>query len=137
VRSTHKDQSGEKRRKFPDESVWSSLNILYSTMGIQDKTNATSLLVNFVKAHDSDWIASFRKEPVWVQFRLLSIAKSVGGSEIVRELMWLSENSIDDQIKTLASSVLDEIIKVEPVTKQREVKSEVQSPAASRGSLSR
>ena len=149
VRAKGKTQSGEKRQKFPDESVWASLNILYSTMGIQDKTNATSLLVNFVKAHDSEWIASFRKEPVWVQFRLLSIAKSVGGSEVVRELMWLSENSLDDQIKTLATSALDDIIKVEPANRQGEANqqgaahsgagrtSELQSPAASSGSLSR
>jgi hypothetical protein len=148
VRAKDKNRSGEKRQKFPDESVWASLNILYATMGIQDKTNATSLLVNFVKAHDSAWISSFRKEPVWVQFRLLSIAKSVGGSEVVRELMWLSENSIDDQIKILATSTLDEIIKVDPAKPQSEAqsseaqrndaqKTEVQRPAAARGALSR
>lgn len=124
-----KKKLAEKERRFPDDGVWASLNILYATMGIQDKTNATSLLVNLIKAHDADWIASFRREPVWVQFRLLSIARLVGGAEIVRELMWLSENALDDQIKILAASTLDEIIKMEPVRRQSEVHAPAMPPS--------
>jgi hypothetical protein len=60
----------------------------------------------------SAWIASFRKESVWVQSRLFPLMTLVGGPEVVRELMWLADNHADLRIRGLAERSLDEILKI-------------------------
>ena len=101
-------------KKKPGPEVWARLNLLYATMGRIDKTTSTQLFKDMIRKHDSDWIMSFRKEPVWVQFRLLPLAAGAGGPEIVRELLWLSENALDEQVRLLASSSLDGILSSGP-----------------------
>lgn len=98
------------RDQSPQPDDWSVMNVLYATMVQQNRTMVGQLLTNLIRKNDRLWIESLRREPVWVQYRLLSLAQEAGGAEVVRELMWITESHADEQMRLLASSMLDAVL---------------------------
>lgn len=98
------------RDQSPQPEDWSVMNVLYATMVQQDRTMVSQLLTDLIRKNDRLWIESLRREPVWVQYRLLNLAREAGGAEVVRELMWISEAHADEQMRLLAASALDAVL---------------------------
>lgn len=63
-----------------------------------------------VRRNAVDWVSVFRRESAWTQFQLMELMGRVGGAEMVRELMWLSQNHMDTRMKIRASQALDEAL---------------------------
>jgi hypothetical protein len=98
------------RGQSPSLDDWSVMNILYATMVQQDRTMVSQLLTSLIRSNDRQWIESLRREPVWVQYRLLNLARDAGGAEVVRELMWITEAHADEHMRLLAASSLDALV---------------------------
>ena len=91
------------------KSNFSDLNIIYAAANQSYREiflNQMSAVASISPAH---WIASFRTEPVWVQFRLLPIMKKIKGGFIKRELIWLSQHHQNPKIRSVAATLLEEV----------------------------
>jgi hypothetical protein len=108
------DRNAQKGIAAPSAETWSHLNVLYSLMGPPDRVSAGSLLTKLIKSHEASWIGSIRREPNWVQYRLINLMKGVSGPEVVKELMWLSENHSDLQIRAKAATAFNDVLTIVP-----------------------
>lgn len=100
---------GEKDRKIEDAD-FANANVLLGSATTSYKDLFFTSFANTIKKSERQWLASFRLEPPWIQTRLVPIMESLGGPEMVRELMWLSTYHADLRIRTLAGSALDNIL---------------------------
>ncbi|MEY4064081.1 MAG: hypothetical protein RIR26_289 [Pseudomonadota bacterium] len=91
---------------------FSALNMHFVAVNAGARRLFRDSYVPLVRRQTADWLSTFRTERVWTQFQLLDLMGEVGGSEMVRELLWLSQNHTDAIVKNLASRVLDETLKV-------------------------
>jgi hypothetical protein len=94
------------------EDEFAALNMHFVAVNAGARRLFLESYAPLVRNQTSQWLASFRAEKVWTQFQLLDLMGEVGGSEMVRELLWLSQNHADAIVKNRASRVLDETLKV-------------------------
>lgn len=87
----------------------SELNAIFAGSTQSYRQVFLSPLRNVLSRQSVDWIASFRKEPVWSQVRLFPLMSSLGGPEVARELMWLSTQHKDFRVRAMANKALDDL----------------------------
>lgn len=92
------------------EQAISNLEALYAGTAPGYREVFLKPLKAVLASNSSAFIKAFRSEPVDAQFRLFPLLKEVGGSEVVRELMWLSQHHSDVRMRAMASRTLDEIV---------------------------
>jgi hypothetical protein len=90
-----------------DEFV--ALNAHYATLRPGVRRIFKGPIAQLVKKSPAVWVRSFRIERSWTQFQLLELMQETGGAEVVRELIWLSENHIDQRMKSRAQSVFNAV----------------------------
>lgn len=95
-----------------DEGEFAALNMHFVAVNAGARRLFLESYAPLVRNQTNQWLSSFRAEKVWTQFQLLDLMGKVGGSEMVRELLWLSQNHADAIVKNRASRVLDETLKV-------------------------
>lgn len=102
-----KDIQSSKRKL--DASEFADLNAIFAGSTASFRQVFLVPLKDVLSKQSSDWIASFRKEPVWSQIRLFPLMNAIGGPEVARELMWLSSNHNDFRVRALADKSLDDL----------------------------
>lgn len=98
--------------RAPALDEFSALNIHYASANAGSRQLFRESFTALVKKNSSTWITSFRSERAWTQFQMIDVMAQVGGSEMVKELLWLSQNHIDPRMKSRASQALDEALKL-------------------------
>lgn len=88
----------------------SDLNVVFAGTNPTYRQIFVHSFAAIVQSHIGAWIPAFRKEPVWVQFRLFPLMANLRGPEVVRELMWLSSHHADSRVRSLAGRTLDEVV---------------------------
>lgn len=99
----------ETKTKLGSEQL-SDLNVIFAAASTSDRKTFSLLLTQALGTDVSLWLTSFRKEPVQLQARLFPLFEDLGGAEIVRELMWLSQNHADLRMRGLANRSLDRVL---------------------------
>ena len=94
----------------PTNDDFASTNALFAGSNASYRQIFEEPLKKIIVRHTQAWIASFRSEATWVQFRLFPLMAAVGGPEMVRELMWLSSHHSDSRVRMLASRTLDDAV---------------------------
>ncbi len=85
------------------------LNIIYAASNQSYREIFVEDMASALKKSDVNWLASFREEPTWVQFRLFPVMGKVGGGLVKRELIWLSKYHESFQVRSVAQSTLEKI----------------------------
>lgn len=98
------------RKTLLNEEQFGHLNIIYAATTPAYRITFSDQIAKIVSINTKTWISSFKKESMWVEFRLFPIMEKVGSYEIRKELEILS-NSPDqnDLIKNLAKSTLEKL----------------------------
>ncbi len=95
----------------PLESDFMALNSVFIMADPGYREIFLPLYGKALKSHSAQWLASFRKEPVQRQFRLFPIFESVGGPEVVGELMRISREDANENVRAMAERSLNRILK--------------------------
>ncbi|NBO38036.1 hypothetical protein EBU99_05585 [bacterium] len=98
-------------RTKPSAEEFFALNIHFAAANAGARQIFQESYVELLRANAVAWMTTFRSENAWTQFQLIDLMGRVGGSEMVKELLWLSQNHMDTRIKSRASQVLDETLK--------------------------
>jgi hypothetical protein len=88
---------------------FTSLNAHYASLRPGVRKLFKDSFAKLVQKSPAAWVQAFRTERSWTQFQLLELMEVAGGAEIVRELLWLSENHIDKRMKLRAQSALNHL----------------------------
>ncbi|MEN9530134.1 MAG: hypothetical protein RI932_2007 [Pseudomonadota bacterium] len=91
---------------------FAALNIHYVAGNAGSKRLFADNYAALLNKRAAQWIPVFREERPWTQFQMIELMGRVGGSEMVRELLWLSQNHTDPRMKSRASQALDTALKV-------------------------
>jgi hypothetical protein len=91
---------------------FAALNIHYAAGNPGSRRLFVGNYVSVLKKHAPLWIPVFREERPWTQFQMVDLMGQVGGSEMIRELLWLSQNHADARMKSRASQALDAALKL-------------------------
>lgn len=95
-----------------DADEISALNAIFVNLNAGARNLYADAYIPVLRRNAVSWVAAFRSESAWTQFQLLELMGRTGGAEMVRELMWLSQNHTDSRMKSRASQVLDESLKM-------------------------
>jgi hypothetical protein len=98
-------------KRPPGAEELNALNAIYVNLNSGARGLYSKEYVSILRKNSVAWVNAFRVESAWVQFQLLELMGRTGGAEVVRELMWLSQNHQDPRIKSRASQALDEAVK--------------------------
>ena len=99
-------------QRVPSASEFAAINIHYAAADAASRRLFRDNFGAILRKNSVSWVNSFRDERAWTQFQMIDLMASVGGSEMVRELMWLSQNHMDERMKSRASLALDEALKI-------------------------
>jgi hypothetical protein len=88
---------------------FAALNVHYASLKPGVRRIYKDAFAKLVKKSPATWVQAFRRERSWTQFQLFELMEATGGAEIVRELLWLSENHIDNRMKLRAQSALNQL----------------------------
>lgn len=99
----------KKSKRKLSQAELSHLNAIYAGADASYRQIFSAPMKDLAKSQTSEWIAAFRTEQVWAQVRLFPLMTEVGGPEVMRELMWLSQNHKDVRVKSLANRAIDEL----------------------------
>ncbi len=102
--------SFDNKQERPSDADLADLNVIFAGTPAGHREVFLPLYRKALRAGISDWIVSFRKENVSVQARLFPIFEAIGGPEVVRELMWLTQNHSDQRIRSIADRTLDKVL---------------------------
>lgn len=97
--------------RTPSAEEFLTLNVLYASTQPGSRRLIRDSFSVLLKKNVLDWIKAFRVESAWTQFQIMELMGLVGGSEMVKELLWISQNHIDPRMKSRASQALDEALK--------------------------
>lgn len=100
-----------KQGSIVSESDFRNVNMLYASTNGASRDAYNASLVGLMRKHDSVWLPTVRNEPHWAQLRLLPLMVKVGGPEVMRELMWMSDASQDNRVRALANRSIDDLVK--------------------------
>lgn len=95
------------RREKLSKKEFSDLNIIFALANGSYREIFLNQLQTLVKLNPQQWVASFRSEQVWVQFRLFPVLKQSNEGAIKRELIWLAQYHQDGRLRLLAQEALD------------------------------
>ncbi|NBW81084.1 hypothetical protein EBR21_04950, partial [bacterium] len=95
----------------PGSEELNALNAIYVNLNSGARRLYSKEYISILRKNSVAWVNAFRIESAWVQFQLLELMGRTGGAEMVRELMWLSQNHQDPRVKSRASQALDEAVK--------------------------
>ena len=98
-------------KRSPGAEELNALNAIFVNLNSGARGLYAKEYVSILRRNPVVWVNAFRTESAWVQFQLLELMGRTGGAEMVRELMWLSQNHIDPRIKSRASQALDDAVK--------------------------
>jgi len=95
-------------QRKPTREELSALNALFVNFSAGARSLYSDSFIRLLRKNAVAWMAEFRTESAWTQFQLMELMGKTGGAEMVRELMWLSQNHNDMRMKSRAAQVLDE-----------------------------
>lgn len=95
----------------PTTDELAALNVIFVNLNAGARELYARSFVPVLRRNAVVWMQVFRTESAWTQFQLLDLMGRVGGAEMVRELMWISQNHADVRMKSRASQALDDAIK--------------------------
>ncbi len=98
------------RKKVLTQTEILSINALFAGTSANDRQLLLEPIARIFRRQESDIIVAFRQESVWAAFKLLPLLGKLGGPEMARELMWLSQNHKDVRMRSVASRTLDEMV---------------------------
>lgn len=96
--------------RAPSVNEFAAINIHYAAADAASRRLFHDNFVAILRKNSVSWVNSFRDERAWTQFQMIELMASIGGSEMVRELLWLSQNHIDERMKSRASQALDDAL---------------------------
>jgi hypothetical protein len=85
---------------------WAAVHIMLVSLRPVDRPAVAEQIAVLITKNDAAWVESFRREPTWVQYRLLPLLRTAQGPECARELMWMVEHHQDPDIRAAAARVL-------------------------------
>ncbi|MBM3382941.1 MAG: hypothetical protein FJY29_10930 [Betaproteobacteria bacterium] len=91
---------------------FAALNIHYAAGNAGSRRLFGENYIVLLKRNAAQWIPVFREERPWTQFQMIDLMGRVGGSEMIRELLWISQNHADTRMKSRASQALDAALKM-------------------------
>ncbi|KAB8031932.1 hypothetical protein [Fluviispira multicolorata] len=98
-----------KRKNKLNEDELANLNIIYAASTPSYKEIFGDEIAKIAKNNIGAWIRSFRKEPVWAQFRLFQLMEKIGGGDIKREIIWISNYHESIKMRAIAVGTLDKL----------------------------
>jgi len=98
-------------QRTPSVTEFAAINIHYAAADASSRRLFHDDFASILRKNSVSWVNSFRDERAWTQFQMIELMASIGGSEMVRELLWLSQNHMDERMKSRASQALDEALK--------------------------
>ena len=99
-------------QREPSASEFAAINIHYAAADAASRRLFRENFASILRKNSVSWVNSFRDERAWTQFQMIDLMASIGGSEMVRELLWLSQNHMDERMKSRASQALDDALKI-------------------------
>lgn len=92
----------------PSKDELSALNVIFINFNSGARKLYSDSFAMVLRRNAVDWMTEFRLESAWTQFQLIELMGQTGGAEMVRELMWLSQNHTDLRMKSRAAQILDD-----------------------------
>ena len=97
-------------QRKPSGDELAALNVLFINFNSGARKLYTDAFANVLRRNAVSWMSEFRLESSWAQFQLIELMGQTGGAEMVRELMWLSQNHSDVRMKSRAAQILDDTL---------------------------
>ncbi|MES2615298.1 MAG: hypothetical protein V4591_07785 [Bdellovibrionota bacterium] len=91
------------------KNSFENLNIIYAASNQSYRDVFLTKMASVIELSQPNWVASFRLEPSWVQFRLFPVMGKVGGGFIKRELIWLAQYHQNYKLRALAQTTLEKV----------------------------
>jgi hypothetical protein len=98
-----------KTQKKLDVIEYGHLNIIFASTTTSYREIFKEEISKIIANNTTQWIQSYKKEPPWIQFRLLPLMQNIDSGDIKREVIWLSKHHQDPLFRTLAINTLEKI----------------------------
>jgi hypothetical protein len=92
----------------PAKEELSALNVIFINFNAGARKLYSDSFATVLRKNVVNWMSEFRMESAWAQFQLIELMGQTGGAEMVRELMWISQNHSDVRMKSRAAQILDD-----------------------------
>lgn len=96
-------------KKVPATQELRDLDAIYGGLSGNSRGLIEKKLAEYIQPADQEWVKVTRGEPTKIQLRLFSLYPLVGGAEVVKELMWLSQHHFDGKVRVIAGKTFEDM----------------------------